>query len=1076
MSKLTENHIEEFTLEILQALGYQYIHGPVLSPDGDFPERSDYSHVLLKERLRACIQKLNPGIPPEIQEHALKDVLRIQSTDVLTNNEIFHHYLTDGIPVNFRTNGEERNDYVWLIDFREVLNNDFLVSNQVTIEEDHHRKRLDVLLYINGIPLVVLELKNATDHKATLYKAFEQLGTYKSLIPSLFTYNAFCIISDGLECRAGTISSDLSRYMPWKSSDGKTEASRFSPQVETLVKGMLNPATLVDLIGNFIVFEKTKKEDLETRLTQVVIAKKLAAYHQYYAVNKAVQSTIRASGIEGNKKGGVVWHTQGSGKSLSMVFYAGKLILAAEMQNPTLVVITDRNDLDDQLFATFASSRQLLRQEPMQAKNRAHLKELLKVASGGIIFTTIQKFLPQDGGEKYELLTDRSNVVVIADEAHRTQYGFEAEIRTVVNKQTKEVIGSRIAYGFAKYLRDGLPKATYIGFTGTPIEGTDVNTPAVFGDYVDVYDISQAVADEATVRIYYESRLTKVNMSEEGRKLIEEFDHELEETDEFNESQKAKGKWTKLEAIVGNEERIRNLANDIVMHFEQRQTVFEGKGMIVAMSRRIAVDLYAEIIRLRPEWHSNDLNKGLVKVIMTAASSDGAKMANHHTNPTQRKALAERMKDPSDQLKLVIVRDMWLTGFDAPSLHTLYVDKPMRGHNLMQAIARVNRVFKNKPGGLIVDYLGIATDLKKALSFYSDAGGKGDPTIRQEQALNVMLEKLEVVRQLFYTESKSLDAIKAEEPKAYYENYPGVGFNYKRFFSASSKEKLSIILQAEEHILGIENGKERFSREVALLSQAFALSIPLDGALAVKDEIAFFQAVRARLIKFETEGASNAGNDLNSVIKQIVDQALSSEKVIDIFDAAGIKKPDISILSEEFLTEIKGMRHQNLALELLKKILNDEIRARARTNLVRSRALLEMLEKSINKYQNNLLTTAEIIQELIELAKQVKASDERAQLLGLQEDELAFYDALETNDSAVQVLGNDKLRMLAREIAEKVRANTSIDWNIKESARAKLMVLVRRTLNKHGYPPDLQQRAVNIVLEQAEKIADNLAN
>lgn len=1079
MSKITESDIEQYTIEELEDLGFLFLHGPDIAPDGEFPERQAYSDVVLVDRLRAAIQRLNPNIPANAREQALREVQRINSPELLTNNESFHRFLTDGVPIAYRTpfqgvagDGSEKSDYVWLIDFNNPLNNEFLVVNQYTVIENNQNKRPDILLFINGIPLVLIELKNPADENATIRKAFDQIQTYKATIPSMFTFNAFCVISDGHECKAGSTSAGYSRFMAWKFANDKKEVSRFIPELETLVKGMLNPTTLLDLVRNFIVFEKSKKEDPKTGITQVETVKKLAAYHQYYAVNKAIESTIKASGKGGNKKGGVVWHTQGSGKSLSMVFYAGKLITSEAMQNPTIVVITDRNDLDDQLFETFASSKQLLRQEPVQARDREHLKDLLKAASGGIVFTTIQKFLPEAGKAAYDRLSDRTNIVVIADEAHRTQYGFEAKLHDERDKDTKEVIGKRIAYGFAKYMRDALPNATYIGFTGTPIESTDVNTPAVFGQYVDIYDISQSVADGATVKIYYESRLAKVNLDEEGRRLIEEFDKELEEDEEITDKQRAKAKWTKLEAIVGNQKRIRNLARDIVTHFEQRQAAFDGKGMIVAMSRRIAVDLYNEIIKLRPEWHNDDLTKGVIKVIMTASSADGPVMQKQHTTKAQRKALSDRMKDPADPLKLVIVRDMWLTGFDAPCLHTLYVDKPMRGHNLMQAIARVNRIFKDKPGGLVVDYLGIATDLKKALAFYADSGGKGDPAESQEKAVEMLIEKLEVVRQLFFEESKTKESILIADPTAYYGNYPGTGFNYKRFFSASPKEKLSIILQAEEHILGLKDGKNRFIREVTLLSQAFALSIPHKEALAVKDEVAFFQAVKARLVKFVGSGTGRSDIDIETAIKQIIDEALSSEQVIDIFDAAGVKKPEISILSEEFLLEIKGMKHQNLALELLKKILNDEIRSRSKTNLVRSKALLEMLEAAIKKYQNNLLTTAEIIQELIELAREIKAEDQRGAKLGLSEDELAFYDALEMNGSAVQVLGDERLRLIAREIAEKVKANATIDWAIRESARAKLMVLVRRTLNKYGYPPDKQQKAIDTVLKQAELLAD----
>lgn len=1074
MKPLTENNIERFAIETLQALGWEYIPGVAIAPGAEEAERESYEQVVLTERLRKAISILNKNIPADAQEQALQKVLRIYSPDLLHNNEQFHELLVEKVKIPYQQDGFERSYEVALIDFEDPLNNEFLVINQYIIVEKNQNKRPDLILFVNGLPLVVIELKNAADEKATLHKAYEQLQTYKATIPTLFTYNALCIISDGIACKAGSVSAGFSRFMTWKSYDGIKEASRFSPQLEILLKGMLNTRTFLDLLRNFIVFEKTKKEDPKTGITQIETVKKLAAYHQYYAVNRAVESTITASGVNGDKKGGVVWHTQGSGKSLSMVFYAGKLITAPEMQNPTILVLTDRNDLDEQLFEVFVSSKQLLRQEPVQARDREDLKKLLKVASGGIVFSTVQKFLPENQGSIYDRLSERKNIVVIADEAHRTQYGFEASVKAVKDKATKEKVGERIAYGFAKYMRDALPNATYIGFTGTPIESTDVNTPQVFGQYVDVYDISQAVSDGATVKIYYESRLAKVNLDEEGKRLLEEFDKELEESDEITESQKAKLKWTKLEAIVGNEQRIKNLAKDIVQHFEQRQKVFEGKGMIVSMSRRIAANLYKEIAALRPEWHSDDLKKGAIKVVMTSSSSDGPELQKHHTTKQERHDLADRMKDPSDSLRLVIVRDMWLTGFDAPSLHTLYVDKPMRGHNLMQAIARVNRVFKDKPGGLVVDYLGIATNLKKALSFYSDAGGKGDPTEKLEKAIDMMLEKLEVVIQLFAEESRSQKDILVEEPQAYYAN--SLRFDYRRFFKASPQEKMSIILQAEEHILGLQDGKNRFIREVSLLSQAFALSVPHEKALEIKDDVAFFQAVKARLMKFEGIDAGKSNSEVESAIKQIVDEALSSDKVIDIFEAAGIEKPELSgleILSDEFLLEVKGMKHQSLALELLKKLLNDEIRIRTRTNLVKSKKFSEMLEGAIKRYQNNLLSTAEIIQELIHIANEIKVSDKEGEKFGLTKDEVAFYDALEMNDSAVKVLGDKQLRDIAREITDKVKANATIDWTIRESARAKLMVIVRRTLNKWGYPPDLQEKAIETVLKQAELLANN---
>ena len=1105
MKPITEDKIETFAIEVLQSIGWEYVHGLAIAPGAEQAERENFEQIILIDRLRKAVAILNPDIQQDAQEQAIQKVLRIYSPELLHNNETFHQLLVEKVKIPYQQNGFERSYEVALVDFENPMNNAFLCVNQYIIVEKNQNKRPDILLFVNGIPLVVIELKNATDESATMRKAFDQLQTYKATIPSLFTYNALCVISDGHECKAGSLSAGFSRYMNWKSADGKKEASRFAPQLDILIKGMLNPSTLLDLVRNFIVFEKTTVNSPlsgsgiggQVGITQIETIKKLAAYHQYYAVNKAVQSTLRASGFSlhpsggdggglGDKRGGVVWHTQGSGKSLSMVFYSGKLITAPEMQNPTILVITDRNDLDDQLFDTFANSKQLLRQEPVQAKDREHLKELLKVASGGIVFATIQKFLPEDQKSVYGQLSDRRNIVVIADEAHRTQYGFEASIKEVKDKETKESIGQRIAYGFAKYMRDALPNATYIGFTGTPIEGTDINTPQVFGQYVDVYDISQAVADGATVRIYYESRLAKVNLDEKGKRLIKEFEESLEQDIDVTDQQKAKAKWTTLESIVGSDRRLKNLANDIVNHFEQRQKVFEGKAMIVAMSRRIAAELYKEIISLRPEWHDDDFNKGVLKVVMTSSSSDKIEFdaedptalvipKNMRTTKSERKLLSDRMKDENDALKLVIVCDMWLTGFDAPCLNTLYIDKPMKGHSLMQAIARVNRVYKDKPGGLVVDYLGIASNLKKALSFYSAAGGQGQPTLDIEKAIELMNEKYEVVQQFFNEKAKTQGDIVAEEPEAYYAN--SFKFNYKRFFQVEAKEKLSIILQAEEHILGLEDGKTRFIREVTLLSQAFALSIPNESAMNIKDDIAFFQAVKARLVKFEGPGGGTGKSDIEieTAIKQIVDEALSSDKVIDIFEAAGIDKPEISgleVLSDEFLQEVKGMKHQNLALELLKKLLYDEIKLRSKTNLVKSKKLLEMLEGAIKRYQNNLLTTAEIIQELINIAKEIKEADKEGERLGLTKDEVAFYNALEVNDSAVLVLGDDQLRDIAREITEKVKANATIDWTIRESARAKLMVLVKRTLTKWGYPPDKQAKAIETVLKQAELMAD----
>jgi type I restriction enzyme, R subunit len=1046
MTKITENEIELFAIELLEKQGFEYIYAPEIAPDSENPMRESFEDVILKDKLTNALTNINPSLEFDQIEYAVKQCQRLKSTELLADNETFHKMLTEGITVEVQKDGVTRGNIVKLIDFDEVTHNDFVVSNQFTIIENGINKRPDLILFVNGLPLVMIELKNPVDENATVASAYKQIQTYKEVIPSLFTYNAFCIISDGLEAKAGTINAGLSRFMAWKSSDGKSEASNLISQVETMVTGMLNPITLLDLVRNFIVYEKSSKEDKDGIVT-IETVKKLAAYHQYYAVNKAVERTLTASSEGGDQKGGVVWHTQGSGKSLSMVFYTGKIVLS--LNNPTVLVITDRNDLDDQLFDTFASSQSLLRQEPIQADDRDHLKKLLKVASGGVIFTTIQKFQPEEGNV-YDELSNRRNIVVIADEAHRTQYGFKP--KTVDDKdECGNIIGKKIVYGFAKYLRDALPNATYLGFTGTPIESIDVNTPAVFGDYVDIYDVAQAVEDGATVKIFYESRLAKIQLSDEGKNLVKELDDELK-NDDLSETQKAKAKWTQLEALIGSQNRIREVARDIVEHFEARQSVFAGKGMIVSMSRRIAVELYNEIVRLKPKWHSDDQRKGVIKVIMTASSSDGPKMAQHHTSKQQRRDLANRMKDAHDELKLVIVRDMWLTGFDAPSMHTLYIDKPMKGHNLMQAITRVNRVYHDKPGGLVVDYLGIASDLKKALAFYSDSGGKGDLALTQEQAVALMLEKLEVVSQMYH------------------------GFAYEEYFEADTRRKLSLILEAEDHILGLEGGKKRYVDEVMALSHAFAIAVPHDQAMDAKDEISFFQAVKARLVKFNSTGGETLDEEMETTIRQVIDHALVTEQVIDIFDASGLKKPDISVLSEEFLLEVQGMQHKNIALEMLKKLLNDEIKTRMKTNLVQSKSLMEMLENSIKKYHNKIMTAAEVIEELIHLSKDIHQMDDAAQEMGLSEFEYAFYSAVANNDSATELMGKEKLRELAVVLTERVKANASIDWTIKESVRAKLKVIVKRTLRQFGYPPDMQLLATETVLKQAEMIADELSS
>ena len=1041
MAVISEDHIEQVVIQEFIELGYHYLNGADISPDGHSQER-EYNEVVLKSRLQNAIALINPTVPADAQEEALRKVLRSDSPNLFHNNYQFHKYLTDGVDIEYRKGDRIAGDKVWLVDYENPENNEFLVINQFTIIEGSVNKRPDIILFVNGLPLVVIELKNAADENATIKTAFNQLQTYKQAIPSLFHYNALLIVSDGWDALYGSLSAPKQFFVPWKSIDGNVVADENMPQMEVMAKGMLNKKVILDLIRHYIVFHQNKDQ----------ITKIVPRYHQYFAVNKAVETTRKATAVNGDQRAGVIWHTQGSGKSLSMVFYAGKLVLA--LNNPTLVVLTDRNDLDDQLFDTFTSSQDLLRQTPVQAENRDHLKRLLSVSSGGIVFTTIQKFLPEieerielaDGKFKnikgqFDELSDRRNIVVIADEAHRSQYDFMD--------------------GFAKHMRDALPNASFIGFTGTPIENTDKNTQAVFGDYIDVYDIQQAVEDGATVRIYYENRLAKINLKEEEKPRVDAEFEELTEGEEITSSQQLKAKWARLEAIVGNEHRLQLIAADIVKHFEQRNAILDGKGMIVCMSRRICVDLYDEIIKIRPDWHSDDDTEGAIKVVMTGSSSDPLNYQPHVRNKQKRKALGERLKDPKDKLKLAIVRDMWLTGFDAPALHTLYIDKPMQGHNLMQAIARVNRVYKDKEGGLIVDYIGIATELKKALSVYTDNGGKGSPTFDQEEAASVMMGKYEIVAQMF-----SEQPTDKSQPK---------GFDYKSFFDLSPKQKLYYPIQAANFILGLENGKDRFINSVTTLTKSFAISVPHPYTLEIRDEVGLFQAIKARIVKVtESTKGGKSDEEIETAIKQILSDAIVSDEVVDIFDAAGIKKPDISILSDEFMAEIKGMQLKNLAFELLKKLLNDEIKSRKTANLVQSKKFSEMLDQAVRNYQNNLISSAEIIDEMIRLAKDIKAADRKGEELGLDFREFAFYSALEVNDSAVAVLGDEVLRHIARELVDTVRSNTSIDWTVRENVQAKMRIAVKKILRKHGYPPDMELKATETVIEQAKLLANEL--
>lgn len=1035
MNILTEDEIEQIALQTFEEQGYEIINGISL-------ERA-YNEVVLTSRLVDAIAKLNPNIPNDVRDEAVKNVLRVQHTTLLANNETFHKLLTEGVDVIGREGTENKTFKVWLMDFENPLNNDFVAVNQFAIVEKQTNKRPDVILFINGLPIVVIEIKNATSENATIKNAFDQLQTYKQAIPSLFNYNSILIATDGWFAKAGTITSDWSRFSGWKIPPSKPVTSNAVAEPDTMynstlfpkepnylemdvvLNGMLDKKTLIDLIRYFVVFEKTKEKTV----------KKIAAYHQYYAVNKAIQSTVKAASLSGDQRAGVVWHTQGSGKSLSMVFYSGKMVVTPQLNNPTIVVLTDRNDLDQQLFETFSNCQQLIRQTPVQAENRNHLQSLLSVASGGVVFTTIQKFMPEEKGGTYPKLSDRRNIVVIADEAHRSQYDF--------------------IDGYARNMRDALPNASFIGFTGTPIEKEDKNTQAIFGEYVDIYDIQQAVEDGATVRIFYESRLAKIELDPEEQKIIDQRIEEVTEEDELTERQQRFAKWTQQEAIVGSEKRLQQVAADIVKHFEQRSEVFDGKGMIVCMSRRICVALFDAIIKIRPEWYSGEDDKGAIKVIMTGSSSDPLDWQEHIRNKPRRKSIGDRLKDPKDGLKLVLVRDMWLTGFDAPCLHTLYVDKPMTGHNLMQAIARVNRVFKDKEGGLIVDYLGIAQDLKKALSVYTSSGGKGKIEFDQEEAVAKMEELYEIVVDLFY------------------------GFDYKTFFGLQPREKLNFLLDATDFILGLDKGQERFSTNVSNLSKAFAISVPHPKALAIRDDLSFFQAIKARISKLRESNKKRSDEEVETAIRQIISDALISTEVIDIFQAAGLQNPEISglnILSDEFMAELKDMPRKNLALELLRRLLNDEIKQRSQRNIIQSKKFSEMLADAIKRYQNNAITAAEVIEEMIRLAKEVKEADKRGENLNLDFRELAFYDALEVSDSAVLVLGDEILKTIARELVESVKKSVSIDWDKKESVQAKMRVMIKRILKKYGYPPEKQDQAVKTILEQAKMIADDFSN
>jgi type I restriction enzyme R subunit len=1057
---LNESLVENAALEWFGELGYACLGAEALAPAAH-GERASYGEVILTGRLRAALRRLNPSIPEEAREEALRKVLRVGTPSLTQTNRAFHRLLRDGVPVEYpRPDGSIAGDHARLVDFREVAANDWLVVNQFRVIEGQHHRRPDIVIFINGLPLGLIELKNPADEEATLWSAYAQLQTYKAEIPSLLHYNGLLVVSDGVQARMGSVTASQEWFKVWRTIAGAGVAPPSALELEVLVRGVFERQRLLDLLQHFIVFE----EDPDSGTLHKIIA----GYHQFHAVNAAVEETVRASGMgtsgkplsdepgtywagampggqPGDRRAGVVWHTQGSGKSLSILFFAARLVRHPAMQNPTLVVLTDRNDLDDQLFGQFQRCADILGQTPVQADGREHLRELLNRASGGVVFTTIHKFMPARG-EAMPELSARQNIVVIADEAHRSQYGFGGK----VNERTGEM-----AYGFASNLRDALPNASFIGFTGTPIEKTDANTRAVFGNYISIYDIQRAVADQATVPIYYESRIAKLALNAAEMPLLDAEFEEITEGEEQTRKEQLKTKWAALEALVGDPKRIALIAADLVAHFERRLEAMDGKAMIVCMSRRICVDMYDALIRLRPDWASAwdddpDAEQGracVVKVVMTGSADDGPDWQPHIRSKDKRRKLANRFKDSKDPFRIVIVRDMWLTGFDAPCLHTLYADKPMQGHGLMQAIARVNRVFRDKPGGLVVDYLGLADQLKEALATYTESGGQGNPTFDTAQAIAVMLEKHGIARDLMH------------------------GLNWDKWTTGTPAERLALIPAGQEHILAQEDGKQRWGQVVTELSRAFALCAASDEATAIRDDVSFFQAIQAALTK-QVSNTQKTPEQIDAAIRQLVSKAITTEgQVIDVFTAAGLPRPDIGILSDPFLAEVRGLKHKNVAAELLEKLLKDELKVRSRRNLVQAQVFSEKLKKTLNGYHNRAISTMQVIEELIQLARDLAAASQRGEALGLTEDEVAFYDALAANESAVVAMGDAKLRVIAAELITQVRKSVTIDWALREGARARIRVMVKRILNKYGYPPDLQDEAVKTVLAQAELLS-----
>ena len=1027
MSFIVEQDIENAALEILDELGYDVVYGPDIAPDSDNPKRTKWDEVVLKDRLEAAIRKINPSLKEDAIEEAIKKVIRTSSHKTIVNNERFHEFLVTGVELDVRDKERIKGVIVKLFNFDNPEKNDFVAINQFTIIEETHNRRPDIVLFINGLPVGLIELKNPASVTATVRSAFEQIQTYKAEIPSAFTHNEFIIIADGTEAKVGTLTSPWEWFMPWRTIDGKRREPKTVPQLEVVLKGMCNKKVIMDLMRNFTGYQKTKKDTIKI----------IAGYHQYHAANKALDKTIDA--VEGDKKIGVVWHTQGSGKSLTMAFYVGKITRDPKMRNPSIVILTDRNDLDDQLFNVFSDSSQIFRETPKKIDSQFELKQSLKVSSGGIFFTTIQKFLERDEPE-FELLSTRDNIVVVADEAHRTQYGFKGKF----NKNQK------LRYGFAKYLRDALPNASFLGFTGTPVDFADKSTRAIFGSYIDIYDMHVAIEDKRVVPIYYESKLVKLGKNEE---IFKQLDEDIDEVTEYEEQQSKeylKSKWSTIEALVGTEKRIETVAQTIVRHFELKQSVLDGKAIIVCMSRRICVDLHDAIRKIKPDWYHIDDDKGKIKVIMTGSADDGKEWQQHIRNRQKRRDMADSFKEPTSDFKIAIVRDMWLTGFDVPSLNTMYLDKPIRHHNLMQAIARVNRVYKEKQGGLVVDFIGIADELKKAITIYSQSGGEGQPSYDISVAVSMMMEKYEVIKDMLH-------------------KYP-----YDKFFSASSKEKMRIVPEMMDFILNQDKGKERFVKNTSALIRTLSLAATTTEAQKIREDAALFQAIANAFQKTDTiETRRTLLTD--TAIKQLVSKAIESHGVIDIYRELGVEKPEISILSDRFLDEFQTMQYKNLAFEALKKLLSDEIRVRFQDNKVKQRKFSEMLDEAIRKYQNRSIDSAQVIKELVEIAKEVREAQKRGDELGLTDEEVAFYDALADNESARDILGEDILKKIARELTDLIKQNASIDWRLRETVRAKLRVMVKRLLKKYGYPPDKTQMATDLVIEQAELLSDKWA-